>query len=77
MSDSIPEGTISFEELINTEVDLADLDLGRCSDTTFIPYSSGTTGLPKGVELTHTNLLSNLFQVSHPEFNLLEPPSGQ
>jgi acyl-CoA synthetase (AMP-forming)/AMP-acid ligase II len=28
-----------------------------------LPFSSGTTGLPKGVILTHHNLLSNLFQV--------------
>lgn len=29
-----------------------------------IPFSSGTTGLPKGVELTHSNLVSNMYQAS-------------
>lgn len=28
----------------------------------FLPYSSGTTGVPKGVMLTHHNVISNLVQ---------------
>ncbi|XP_057658384.1 plipastatin synthase subunit A [Diorhabda carinulata] len=31
-------------------------------ELTLLPYSSGTTGLPKGVMLSHYNLVSNLFQ---------------
>jgi len=38
------------------------------SHIAFIPYSSGTTGLPKGVELTHRNMVANVLQVSaHPD----------
>ena len=32
-------------------------------DVAVIPYSSGTSGLPKGVELTHRNMVANLVQV--------------
>lgn len=36
-------------------------DLG--ADLAVMPYSSGTTGLPKGVMLTHRNLVANLLQM--------------
>ncbi|XP_036360069.1 4-coumarate--CoA ligase 2-like [Octopus sinensis] len=33
-------------------------------DVLVLPYSSGTTGLPKGVMLTHHNIVSNLLQLT-------------
>lgn len=36
-------------------------------DLAFLVYSSGTTGKPKGVELTHTNMTSNLQQIQATE----------
>jgi len=39
-----------------------NVDINPVKDTAVLPYSSGTTGLPKGVMLTHMNLVSNLQQ---------------
>jgi acyl-CoA synthetase (AMP-forming)/AMP-acid ligase II len=38
-----------------------EIDPGE--DVVVLPYSSGTTGLPKGVMLTHHNLIANTLQV--------------
>lgn len=36
---------------------------GECNTTLALNYSSGTTGVPKGVEITHKNYISNTLQV--------------
>ncbi|CAK1582700.1 unnamed protein product [Parnassius mnemosyne] len=45
----------------------ADLPKLNCEDVCLLPYSSGTTGMPKGVMLTHKNLVSNLKQIQCPK----------
>ncbi len=37
-----------------------------------LPYSSGTTGLPKGVMLSHYNLISNVYQLIAPKTTALD-----
>lgn len=64
-----PEGTVLFNELSeDANIDKSCLKKVRRSpnDVCFLPYSSGTTGLPKGVELTHRNIIANMEQISEP-----------
>ncbi len=56
------EGATPFAELL-TEAEPPQVEINPKEDLIVLPYSSGTTGLPKGVMLTHYNLVSNMCQV--------------
>ena len=57
------EGATPFASLIGAGVP-PTVDIDARDDVGALPYSSGTTGLPKGVMLTHHNLVSNLAQTN-------------
>ncbi len=57
VGDDPPEGTIAYDTLAATEP--ADLPEPESEDVAAIFYTGGTTGLPKGVMLTHRNLTAN------------------
>ncbi|KAI9808311.1 MAG: hypothetical protein M1825_004768 [Sarcosagium campestre] len=52
----------------------AHIDPGR--DVAFLVYSSGTTGQPKGVMLSHTNIVSNILQLEAGEAGNLTHDGG-
>ncbi|KAL3472698.1 acetyl-CoA synthetase-like protein [Aspergillus californicus] len=59
----------SWEKIVTKEEAVAT--------TAVINYSSGTTGLPKGVELTHYNILGNAEQIIAKRVLVADTPSGR
>ncbi|NNC93675.1 MAG: AMP-binding protein, partial [Acidimicrobiia bacterium] len=58
-------GATPFAALLDAEPFAGFVDVDSRNDLVALPYSSGTTGLPKGVMLTHQNLAANLAQAEH------------
>ena len=68
----IPSGTITqlpdknvtafMEVMANYTSQVPAIDIAQ-ADNCLIQYTGGTTGLPKGVELTHANIVTNIQQI--------------
>jgi acyl-CoA synthetase (AMP-forming)/AMP-acid ligase II len=61
LGDKEVEGTTPLSALMAGGTGIAG-KVDPATDLAALPYSSGTTGLPKGVMLSHRNLVSNLIQ---------------
>ncbi|MDX6405045.1 MAG: hypothetical protein QOH70_2500 [Blastocatellia bacterium] len=62
------EQATPFDSLLQSDGDVPQVEINPREDLVALPYSSGTTGLPKGVMLTHYNLVANMRQMDGLEY---------
>jgi acyl-CoA synthetase (AMP-forming)/AMP-acid ligase II len=68
------EGATPFATLLQSDGQLPEVSINPVEDLVVLPYSSGTTGLPKGVILTHHNIIANIAQCEGiTDFSLVGP----
>ncbi len=69
IGDETPAGMQNFKNLIELGSKISDAELAAveatldCHETINMQYTSGTTGFPKGVMLTHYNIVNNGFNI--------------
>ncbi|KIV78442.1 hypothetical protein PV11_10162 [Exophiala sideris] len=65
VGDHDPKGLVKhYSSLLNDSTAVTKTAVNPKEDVAFLVYSSGTTGLPKGVMLTHRNIVANILQVT-------------
>ncbi len=69
IGDETPAGMLNFQRIMELGQDVSDGELAAveqtldCREVINMQYTSGTTGFPKGVMLTHFNVVNNGFNI--------------
>ena len=69
IGDETPAGMLNFSSIIELGREVSDAELAAveatldCHEVINMQYTSGTTGFPKGVMLTHYNVVNNGFNI--------------
>ncbi|MFT6958575.1 MAG: long-chain acyl-CoA synthetase [Halieaceae bacterium] len=70
LAEEVPEWAVDWTEVINAPAQLPEGEIDR-DDDVCIFYTSGTTGRPKGAQLTHRGCIANIMNVAF--MNTVQP----
>lgn len=79
-NDDLPEGAIKFAEFaedFNINTDCLKAVKRGPNDVAILPFSSGTTGFPKGVVLDHKSVVAMNMQIADPEIVAIKETTGK
>lgn len=79
-NDELPEGTIKFAELaedFNIDISCLKSVQRTAKDLAILPFSSGTTGFPKAVALTHGSVVAMNEMIADPSIIVIKETTGK
>ncbi|CAH2715513.1 Long-chain-fatty-acid--CoA ligase [Neobacillus rhizosphaerae] len=68
----LAEGDLYFEDFLTHDNVIPEIPIDIKEDVAILQYTGGTTGVSKGVMLTHHNLLANIIQVCDFTYNAVD-----